>query len=57
MEIIEKIKITELLKLLPENYKNACFEHKAIECSRIIKSPEELLALLMYYLGAVNMHF
>ena len=54
MEIIENIKITELLKLLPENYKNACFEHKAIERSRVVKSPEELLALLMYYLGADN---
>lgn len=54
MEIIENIKITELLKLLPENYKNACFEHKATERSRVVKSPEELLALLIYYLGADN---
>lgn len=51
MEITENIQIVELLKLLPENYKNACFECKAMERSRVVKTPDELLSLLIYYLG------
>lgn len=44
------IKIEELIKLLPEGYNDACFETKAIERQRIIKTPEELLVMCLYYL-------
>ena len=36
------IKIEELIELLPEGYNDACFETKAIERQRRIKTPEEL---------------
>lgn len=44
------IKIEELIELLPEGYNDACFETKAIERQRKIKTPEELLVMCLYYL-------
>ena len=35
------IKIEELIKLLPEGYQKECFETKAIERQRKIKTQEE----------------
>ena len=44
------INIEELIKLLPEGYKEASFETKAIERQRIIKTPEELIVMCLYYI-------
>ena len=42
--------ITELIKIMPKEYEKACYENKAITRKRIIKSPKELLILVIYYL-------
>lgn len=49
------IKIEELIKLLPEGYQKECFETKAIERQRKIKTPEELLVLCLYYLYGASL--
>lgn len=40
----------ELIDLLPEDYEKACYEKKAIKRKRIIKTPRDLIVLLLYYL-------
>lgn len=42
--------ITELIKIMPKEYEKACYENKAITRKRTIKSPKELLILVIYYL-------
>ena len=42
--------ITELIKIMPKEYEKACYENKAITRKRTIKSPKELLILVIFYL-------
>jgi len=49
------IQIEELIKLLPENYHEACYETKAIERKRTIQTPEELLVMDLYYLYGASL--
>lgn len=43
--------INELMKLLPEHYEQACYETKAIERGRSIKTPKELMSYCLLYLS------
>lgn len=43
--------IDDLIKLLPQGYEQACFEKEAITRKRTIKSPLDLLRLILYYLS------
>lgn len=42
--------IIELIELLPKEYEKACYETKAITRKRTIKTPKDLLVLVLYYL-------
>ena len=44
------MEIKELIDLLPEDYEKECYEKKAIRRKRIIKTPLDLIVLLLYYL-------
>lgn len=44
------MEITKLINLLPEDYEKECYKNKAIKRKRIIKSPIDLIVLLLYYL-------
>lgn len=41
----------DLIKLLPVGYEDACYEKKAITRKRTIKSPLDLLGLILFYLS------
>ena len=47
---MQKTNVDELIKRLPEGYEQACFEKKAIELVREIKTPLDLIRLLLIYL-------
>jgi len=49
------IQIEELIKLLPENYHEACYETKAIERKGTVQTPEELLVRDLYYLYGASL--
>lgn len=40
----------ELIKMLPKDYEKACYESKAMTRKRVIKSPKDLLMLVLFYL-------
>jgi len=40
-----------LMQFLPENYEKTCFETKAMERSRVIKSPKDLMFFCLLYLS------
>ena len=44
------MEIKEFIDLLPEDYEKECYEKKAIRRKRIIKTPLDLIVLLLYYL-------
>ena len=44
------MEIKEFIDLLPEDYEKECYEKKAIRRKRTIKTPLDLLILLLYYL-------
>lgn len=44
------MEIKELIDLLPEDYEKECYEKKAIRRKRMIKTPLDLIVLLLYYL-------
>lgn len=44
------MEIKELVDLLPEGYEKECYEKKAIRRKRVIKTPLDLIILLLYYL-------
>lgn len=44
------MEIKELIDLLPEDYEKECYEKKAIRRKRVIKTPLDLIILLLYYL-------
>ncbi len=44
------MEITKLIVLLPEGYEKECYEKKAIQRKRVIKTPLDLIVLLLYYL-------
>ena len=44
------MEIKELIDLLPKDYEKECYEKKAIRRKRTIKTPLDLLILLLYYL-------
>ena len=44
------MEIKECIDLLPEDYEKECYEKKAIRRKRTIKTPLDLLILLLYYL-------
>lgn len=44
------MEITKLVDLLPEGYEKECYEKKAIQRKRVIKTPLDLIVLLLYYL-------
>lgn len=43
--------INDLVKLLPPDYEEACYETKAMIRKRTIKTPFDLLTLILYYLS------
>jgi hypothetical protein len=48
--------IEKLIELLPENYEKSCYETKAIERAREIKTPRELIEYaLMYLIGMYSL--
>lgn len=44
------MEITKLIDLLPEGYEKECYEKKAIQRKRVIKTLLDLIVLLLYYL-------
>lgn len=44
------MEIKELIDLLPKDFEKECYEKKAIRRKRIIKTPLDLIILLLYYL-------
>ncbi len=42
---------TDLVKLLPAGYEDACYEKKAITRKRTITNPLDLLRLILFYLS------
>ena len=44
------MEIKELVDLLPEGYEKECYEKKAIQRKRVIKTLLDLIVLLLYYL-------
>lgn len=44
------MEITKLVDLLPEGYEKECYEKKAIQRKRVIKTLLDLIVLLLYYL-------
>lgn len=41
------MEIKELINLLPEGYEKACYENNAIKRRRIIKTPLDLIVLIL----------
>ena len=44
------MKTKEIIKMLPKDYEKACYESKAMTRKRVIKSPKDLLILVIFYL-------